>query len=115
MVRLFTPKQEVRNSRDKPLFLNEEASKAIKNKNRSWKRFLQRQTIDRYQQYTKERDKSNKILRSIKCHHEKHLVNDIKKNGRPFFFKYAARKNEVKGHVCNILKSDRTIDLADEC
>ena len=74
----------------------------------AYKRYCKCPNRGRYQEYGKERKKSQKLIRSQKINFERKLVEDMKTNTRAFY-KYAGRKTKTKATITNVKRDYDTL------
>ena len=102
------PTKQCHKRNSQPPWMNKRARKAIRKKYCAWSRYQQSKTYNQYLNYTKERNRTSKILRTTKKNFEKRLAEDCKRNPKALF-KYANFKNKTKKNVIRLKDSNGNI------
>ena len=86
----------------KPMWWNDKADRALKQKHLAWNRYCNRgRTRTLYNEYSKSRRKTSKTLKQIKFDFERNLARNCKRNVK-MFYKYANSKSKSKAPIARL-------------
>ena len=71
----------------------------------AYKRYCKYHNRATYQEYVKERKKTQKLIRLQKINFERKLVEDMKTNTGAFY-KYTGRRTKIKAKITNVKRDD---------
>ena len=109
----FIPKTKCFKKKPKPLWMNEEAKKAIKRKQLLFKKYLSTKNSIHYKEYIKERNKTTKIIKNLKKKYEHKVAIEAKTNPKAFW-QYINSKRKCREGVSSLKKDDGNYTNSDK-
>ena len=103
----YVPKSANKRKQEKCPWINFKVKKAIKSRNRMWKKYSNTKDYGHYLKYVEMRNNVVKEIRKAKNTFEKKLVNSIKRNPKSFY-------SYVRSKVLGLKTKDKVGPLKDE-
>ena len=98
------------NTKQKPLWMNRTAIKAVRKKHRSWRKYLQSREHIHYQYYCRDRNTATRECRRARQEFENRISED---NNPKAFYKYVNSRRKVSTGISNLKRDDGTFAESD--